>query len=146
MAKGINGQVNIVDDRVVITRKGFLANPAFNRGTLEIPIQSITSIELKEPSFLTGGGFLQILYAGCPAPLPPQQRAQDPNIVLFTKSSLPDFLELKNEIDHLRMKMHEPPHPVSVRKYSSGNTMYCKHCGKTIDADSIYCKYCGGEV
>ena len=24
--------------------------------------------------------------------------------------------------------------------------MYCKHCGKPIDADSMFCKYCGMEV
>ena len=24
-------------------------------------------------------------------------------------------------------------------------TMFCKHCGKTIDADSKFCSHCGGE-
>lgn len=25
------------------------------------------------------------------------------------------------------------------------NTVFCKHCGKEIEADSKYCKYCGRE-
>ena len=25
-------------------------------------------------------------------------------------------------------------------------TMYCKHCGKQIDADSAFCMHCGGEI
>lgn len=25
------------------------------------------------------------------------------------------------------------------------DTVYCKHCGKRIDADSRFCSYCGGE-
>ena len=25
-------------------------------------------------------------------------------------------------------------------------TMYCKHCGKIVDADSKFCRYCGGEL
>lgn len=112
MAKGVNGQVYIVGDKVVIARKGLLANPTFDRGDTEIPIRSITSVELKEPSLWTGGGFIEILYAGCPAPLPPQQRAKDPNVVLFTKSSLPDFLEIKDEIDRLRWELTESHQPV----------------------------------
>ena len=25
------------------------------------------------------------------------------------------------------------------------NSIYCKHCGEKIDADSIFCRYCGGK-
>ena len=26
------------------------------------------------------------------------------------------------------------------------NQIYCKHCGKLIDADSVFCMHCGGEI
>lgn len=26
------------------------------------------------------------------------------------------------------------------------NTIFCKHCGKEIDADSKFCRYCGKEI
>ena len=26
------------------------------------------------------------------------------------------------------------------------NQIYCKHCGKLIDADSAFCMHCGGEI
>ena len=26
------------------------------------------------------------------------------------------------------------------------NSIYCKHCGKEIDADSAYCRYCGKKL
>ena len=29
--------------------------------------------------------------------------------------------------------------------FSEEETMYCKHCGETIDADSAFCKKCGKE-
>lgn len=30
--------------------------------------------------------------------------------------------------------------------FSSTNTMFCKHCGSSIDVDSKFCKVCGKEV
>lgn len=29
---------------------------------------------------------------------------------------------------------------------SNGNMMFCKYCGKRIEADSLYCKYCGKKL
>ena len=33
----------------------------------------------------------------------------------------------------------------AVKKGFSGETIYCKHCGNSIDADSKFCKVCGKE-
>ena len=33
----------------------------------------------------------------------------------------------------------------AVREGLSGDTVYCKHCGAVIDADSKFCKSCGKE-
>lgn len=33
----------------------------------------------------------------------------------------------------------------AVRKGLAENTMFCKHCGTEIPADSKFCKHCGGE-
>ena len=30
-------------------------------------------------------------------------------------------------------------------KSSTGGQIFCKHCGKQIDADSKFCSYCGKE-
>ena len=33
----------------------------------------------------------------------------------------------------------------AVKKGFSGETIYCKHCGNSIDVDSRFCKTCGKE-
>lgn len=33
----------------------------------------------------------------------------------------------------------------ALKKGLSGETIYCKHCGNSIDADSRFCKTCGKE-
>ena len=33
----------------------------------------------------------------------------------------------------------------AVKKGFSSETIYCKHCGNSIDADSRFCKTCGKE-
>lgn len=35
---------------------------------------------------------------------------------------------------------------VDVIKESINETIFCKHCGKKIDANSIFCKYCGKKL
>lgn len=34
----------------------------------------------------------------------------------------------------------------AIKKGLTNNPIYCKHCGKKVDADSKYCKHCGKEL
>jgi len=34
----------------------------------------------------------------------------------------------------------------AIKKGLSNNTIYCKHCGSLIDADSKFCKHCGKKL
>lgn len=101
MVKGVNGQIDIIDDKVVITRKGLLAKSVgFFKGEIEIPISSITSVEFKMPSF-GSGGYIQFIYPGCKKVLPHSDKAMDENTVLFNRNMANGFLSLKQELDRL---------------------------------------------
>ena len=63
-AKGVNGQVTLLDDRIRIERKGGLAFVTYGfRGTKEILIREMTSIEYKDAGGVLNGHIL-FLYRG----------------------------------------------------------------------------------
>lgn len=62
--KGINGQLNVYDNKIEITRKGFLGFVSNGLScTKTIPTKNITSVQLKPGTFFTNG-YIQFNTAG----------------------------------------------------------------------------------
>lgn len=62
--KGVNGQISVFEDRVVITRQGFLGFASQGlAGEKTIPISAIQSVQFKEGGMLTNG-FIQFAVMG----------------------------------------------------------------------------------
>lgn len=105
-AKGVNGQVHIMGDKVVLTRTGLLAKLSFGSSTKEILIRNITAIQMKDAGFTNG--YIQFVYSGS---IEHKGRAfsagGDENSVIFNTWQKKDFYKVKKLIDD---KMQELEH------------------------------------
>lgn len=97
--KGMNGQIEFTGDRVIITRKGLLGMVAHGfAGTKEIPIKSISSVQLVKPS-LFNRGYIQFTYHGGKEPGPGVDgAAKDENSVLLAKKHYQETEALKTAV------------------------------------------------
>ena len=57
-----------------------------------------------------------------------------------TKSDLKTMADTTADVTHEAVK-----NTVSAIKEGIKDSVYCKHCGKQIDADAKFCKHCGKE-
>ncbi len=111
-ASGRNGQVHLFEDRVLITRQGFVSAITFGfRGDKEILISEITSIGWKEPGFTTG--YIHFEYVGGQAPVRTGVFADDSivnneNAVIFTPEHQPDFEQLRKLLEEKRAELRKP--------------------------------------
>lgn len=94
---GKNGQITLENNRLDITRKGFVAFSLHGfDGTKSIFIKSITGIQFKEAGKLTNG-FIQFVFPGSGESKKGLRDAvSDENTVTFDKSQEADFIELRN--------------------------------------------------
>jgi len=100
--KGVNGQIKLTKNRVIIARKGALGmlTQGF-AGDKEIPIKNITALQFKIPSS-TLNGFLQFtLQGGREVQGGVFNATQDENTVMFNKSQQANFQIVKNYIDSI---------------------------------------------
>ena len=108
--RGINGQLELYEDRVRISRKGIQPGALISRifmGEKEIPVSHIYSIELKEVGFPTNG-YIRFSHVGAAKPrgrlfLAPLVS----NTVVFSRFSQSDFKEIKEKIEE-KMKHPKP--------------------------------------
>jgi TM2 domain-containing membrane protein YozV len=105
IAEGVNGQVTLFRDRLTISREniGMVHRMQHGRkGSKEIPFESITSVQLREPSSMTRGyiQFGQSGYVESGGGL--FDATSDENTVLFEKSSLKEFKKLKRKLRELK--------------------------------------------
>ena len=99
-AKGLNGQLQLFENKIRITRKGFTAFTTHGlKGDKEIFISQISSIQLKKVSLLTNG-YIQFTFVGG------QETkggifdaAQDENTIMFNKKQEPTFIKIKEAIE-----------------------------------------------
>ena len=98
--KGVNGQIELQKNRVVISRKGILGFAAQGlSGRKEIPIKNIQAVQFKDASSLTNG-FIQFTIAGGrEAGGGLLNATSDENTVLFLKKNQIHFENLKKYID-----------------------------------------------
>jgi hypothetical protein len=101
--KGKNGQIELYEDKIIIKRKGLAAKMThWGKGTKEIPLDSITSVQLKEPGYITAG-YIQFGQSGYSEDSGGLKSAtKDENSVNFNKGNKREFVELKNRINKLR--------------------------------------------
>lgn len=99
-AKGIGGQLFVFDDKVVISRKGFLGAVGHGfAGDKEIRINQISSVQFKKagPMF---NGFIQFAFlGGKEAKRGVFEAAQDENTVMFNVWQQEQFEKAKSAID-----------------------------------------------
>ncbi len=99
--KGLNGQIELTANSVLIKRKGIVATVSKGfSGEKSIPISAITSIQLKKASFFTGNGFIKFCFGGAVEKQGNLKEAvKDENAVVFTGKSNREFEALKAEIE-----------------------------------------------
>jgi hypothetical protein len=100
MALGMNGQIEVYEDRVIIKRKGFSAFISQGlKGDKNIPMSSINSVQFKEANWLTNG-YLQLgLTGGSEAKGGIVEAVNDENTVLFRKKSMIFFNTVRMDIE-----------------------------------------------
>lgn len=103
VASGKNGQVELYESRIVITRKGVLGKLThWGKGEKEIRTDDITGIQFKEPGLATAG-YIQFGQSGYSEDDGGTfSAADDENSVTFKKKQLEDFETLRQKINDFR--------------------------------------------
>ena len=113
-AKGNNGQLELLEDRIRITRKGFMAFFWHGmKGDKEILLSAITAVQWKavtgKSAFLQlAPGYIQFSFIGGQESKGGLGNAQsDENTVMFDKAQEPAFQAIHDEIQK-RIKLNTP--------------------------------------
>jgi hypothetical protein len=110
--KGVNGQVSVVGDFIVINRKGFMAkmSQGFTKDEKRLNIHTITAVQLKKPG-MTRGYIQFTLAGGNESRKGVSDATKDENSVLFDKKSLAEFEALRDYVDRRITEAHAPQSP-----------------------------------
>jgi hypothetical protein len=100
---GLNGQLELLEDRVRITRQGSLSSVTHGgREDKEILLALITAVEFSGPRGLTPG-FIRVLYrGGQEAQRPGLKALVDENTVTFTAKQKPGFEAMREAMEQQR--------------------------------------------
>ncbi|KZE67656.1 hypothetical protein AWM68_17945 [Fictibacillus phosphorivorans] len=108
-ATGLNGQLVLLDNKIVIKRKGawgFLTQGL--KGDKEIYIKQISSIQFKPGGSITNG-FIQFAFSGGDETKGGLFDAvNDENSIMFKKKQNGDFLKIKELIEEKREQISTP--------------------------------------
>lgn len=92
---GADGQIELYESRVVITRNGFMNKIAFGFvGEKDIPYGSIATVDYKPASFWASG-YIEFIISG-QQPTDPKKKSM--TRVQFNKKNLEDFTLLKEKV------------------------------------------------
>ena len=99
-AKGINGKLELLEDKVRIVRKGTWSLLTQGlKGNKEILISQISSIQFKAAGHLTNG-YMQVAFlGGQESKRGIFDAVKDENTVMFNKKQQPSFEAIKMELD-----------------------------------------------
>lgn len=99
-AKGVNGQLELAGNKIIIKRKGMLAKMTQGlKGDKEILVKQISSIQFKKAGSLTNG-YIQFAFSGGKEDQGGLFDAtKDENTVMFNKKQMPDFEKLKQAVE-----------------------------------------------
>lgn len=102
IGKGTNGTLIVKENTIELVRTGITARLLGLRGTKEILIKNITSIQYKKPGMLTNG-FIQFAFSGSKESKGGVLDAtKDENSIVFEKSAQSQFEKLKDVINEKR--------------------------------------------
>jgi hypothetical protein len=100
--EGINGQIRLTQNRVIISRKGAKAFVTQGlKGDKEIPISRITAIQFKPADNLTNGYLQFSIEGGLESKGGVFAATQDENTVMFSVFQQPVFEEVKRYVDSI---------------------------------------------
>jgi len=105
VCNGVNGQVELLEDRVRIARRGvlgFVAHPW--EGDKEILLSEITAIQFRKATWIASG-FIQFVYPGCQETKGFHKSAADENAVMFWPHRNDEFIKLRDAIDTRRREL-----------------------------------------
>ena len=102
IADGVNGKLAFDGDKIIISRKGFIAFLLHGlKGEKSIMLGSISSIQFKEAGNLTNGYIQFAFHGGSEAKGGIFQSTQDENSILFTKKQQANFKKIQQHIELL---------------------------------------------
>ena len=106
--KGVNGQLQLYDDKVIIIRKGVLSKmtQGFFKGDKSIYLSQISGIQLKPAGMMTNGYIQFTLSGGNENTKGIMKATQDENTVMFAKKDNDLVNKIKAEIEQLKTLSH----------------------------------------
>ena len=140
VAKGINGQAILLEDRIRIERKGAWSFVTYGlRGTKEILISEISSVEYKDAGSMLSG-YILFLYRGGrdvrSSVFSDDSITNNENSVMFIKESQPAFDTLRSMLND-RLEEYHKPHQVVVVQQESSRLDELKKLGELRDSGVI---------
>ena len=100
--KGIAGEIELLQDRIRIKRKGFRSFTLHGiKGDKEILISQISAIQFKKAGIATNGYIQFSFVGGTETKSGILSAVQDENTVMFSPKQQNDFLILKERIDQI---------------------------------------------
>lgn len=101
---GVNGQLHLYENKVVITRKGALAKltQGFTKGDKSIYLSQISGIQIKPGTNLTNGYIQFTLSGGKESTKGVLSATQDENTVMFKKKDNALVEQIRDEIERLK--------------------------------------------
>lgn len=107
---GVNGQLELYDDKVVIKRKGALAKmtQGFTKGDKTIYIRQITGIQMKLGGNLVNGYIQITLPGGNEKSKGAFEATQDENTVMFKKADNDIAIAIKEKIEAIQQRNDGP--------------------------------------
>ncbi|EEG10299.1 DUF4429 domain-containing protein [Pseudogulbenkiania ferrooxidans] len=96
---GVNGQLELAGDLLLIKREGFLAKAAFfGKGEKAVKVDALSSIEFKQAGWLSNG-FIHFVFSGSKTLDGNIDAAgKNENAVIFNKKQQADFQALHSEL------------------------------------------------
>lgn len=97
--KGVNGQIQLYEDHIVISRKGTLGFlTQGHKGRKSVFIRQISSVQFKDPGLATNG-YIQFAFLGGQETKGGLFNAtRDENSVMFKRGQRKDFERLRDEV------------------------------------------------
>lgn len=99
-AKGVNGQIELLQNKIRIKREGLVALMGHGlKGNKEILVSQISSIQFRAPGMMTNGYIQFAFVGGREAKGGIMEATKDENTVMFRTSQLEAFQQLKAAIE-----------------------------------------------
>lgn len=104
--KGVNGQLELYEDKVIIKRKGALAKltHGFTKGEKSIYIRQITGIDFKPGGNLVNGYIQFTVPGGNEKVRGAFEAAQDENSIMFRKKDNDVARQIKEKIEEIQQR------------------------------------------